>query len=180
MAHLACLDRRTQVDRMMADAAHEAAREALMSGDASEVLRLLDLSYHVLETATADRQVRLRGVRVCARLSDGLAPTDPLVPRDFRLPDLRALAALASVAHSLAFGASARFMVKARAVSFGFALVRRTLRRARSREALADALARFEEAKADWERLDAVHVEMVRELILPDAGAHRDVVAARS
>jgi hypothetical protein len=173
------LDRQTMVDRMMADDSAEAALRAQVAADAPEVLRLLELAYQVLETATADRVVRLRGVRVCARMAAALAPTAPLLPRDFRLVEVRTLTGLARMVHHVLVGSAERFVMKARVISFGLGLSLRAMRRARDREALEDALRRFDAAKADWKTLDVAHVEMVRELIVSVAATRRGVVAAR-
>lgn len=173
------LERRCRLDRMMADDSWEMAWQALEDEQQPEVLRLLDLASQVLESASADRLVRLRGVRVCARMAAALAPAPPLVPRDFRLPEIRTLAGAARLVHTFVVSSVARFVLKARVIAFGFGLSLRAMRRAGREESVRDALVRFDAAKADWKTLDVEHVEMVRVLIVSLAATRRAESLAR-
>jgi hypothetical protein len=173
------LERRCRLDRMMADDSWEMAWEAMTREQNPEVLRLLDLACQVLESASADRLVRLRGVRVCARMAAALAPPPPLVPRDFRLPEIRTVAGAARLVHAVVISSMARFVLKARVIAFGFSLSVRAMRRAKRDESVRDALVRFDAAKADWKTLDVEHVEMVRMLIVSLAATRRAESLAR-
>ena len=172
------LERRCLIDRMMADDSWDAAWDAMVLEDRMEVLRLLDLAYDILETATVDRVVKLRAVRVCSRMAAALAPVPPLLPRNFRLPELRTLSGLGHVVHHLLVTTGQRFVVKARLIAFGMGLSLRAMRKARVRASLTDALQRFDAAKTDWKTLDVEQVEMVRALIVSLA-ATRVAVTAR-
>ena len=174
------LERRCQLDHMMADGAWSAAQAALAAATSSEVVRLVDLSYSVLEASTNDRITRLRAVRVCSRMAAALVPLPPLVPRDFRRRELRTLAALSSVAHHLLVSMRERFVMRARVIAFGLVLSLRAMRRKPPSETLEEVLTRFDAAKADWKTLDLAHVEMVRALLVSVAAVRREPAAARS
>ncbi len=173
------LERRCKLDRMMADDSWEMAWQAMDREQNPEVLRLLDLASQVLESASADRLVRLRGARICARMAAALAPAPPLVPRDFRLTEIRTVAGVSRLVHSMVVSGLARFVLKARVIAFGFGLSLRAMRRARRQESVVDVLVRFDAAKADWKTLDAEHVEMIRVLIVSLAATERAESLAR-
>ena len=61
--HIRSLERTCELDHLMADDSWQAARQALEHDDRPEVVRLLDLSYQVLEAATISAEQR-RPVKV--------------------------------------------------------------------------------------------------------------------
>jgi hypothetical protein len=175
--HLRTLERTCQLDHMMAEDSWQAASQAMKDDDRPEVVRLLDLSYQVLEAATVNRRARLRGVRVCARMAAAMAPAPSLLPEHFETAELRSLAGLATLLQHILVSAHERFVVQAHVIAFGFVLALRSMRRARGVADLATALLRFDIAKMDWRSLDEAHVEMVRILLLSAAASRRDVPA---
>ena len=176
--HIRSLERTCELDHLMADDSWEAACAALKDDDRPEVVRLLDLSYQVLEAATANRRLRLRAVRVCARMAAAMAPAPPLWPAHFETTELRTLAGVATVLQHILVSAHERFVMQAHVLALGFVLALRSMRRARGRQDLAAALLRFDIAKMDWRSLDEAHVEMVRILLLSAAASPRDVAVA--
>ena len=177
--HIRSLERTCELDHLMADDSWQAASQALKDDDRPEVVRLLDLSYQVLEAATVNRRVRLRAVRVCARMAAAMAPAPPLLPVHFETTELRTLAGVATLLQQILVSAHERFVVQAHLVALGFVLALRAMRRARGGRDLATALLRFDVAKMDWRSLDEAHVEMVRILLLSAAASPRDVAVAR-
>jgi hypothetical protein len=177
--HVRALERTCELDHLMADGSWDAAWQAMLDDDRPEVVRLLDLSYEVLEAATINRRARLRGVRVCARMAVAMAPAPPLLPAHFRTAELRTLAGVATLLQHILVSAHERFVVQARILAFGFVLALRALRRAREGGDLTAALLRFDVAKMDWRSLDEAHVEMVRVLLVSAAASRRDVAVAR-
>ena len=177
--HIRSLERTCELDHLMADDSWQAASQALKADDRPEVVRLLDLSYQVLEAATVNRRVRLRAVRVCARMAAAMAPAPPLLPVHFETTELRTLAGVATLLQQILVSAHERFVVQAHLVALGFVLALRAMRRARGGRDLATALLRFDVAKMDWRSLDEAHVEMVRILLLSAAASPRDVAVAR-
>jgi hypothetical protein len=177
--HIRSLERTCELDHLMADDSWQAASQALKADDRPEVVRLLDLSYQVLEAATVNRRVRLRAVRVCARMAAAMAPAPPLLPVHFETTELRTLAGVATLLQHILVSAHERFVVQAHLLALGFVLALRAMRRARGRQDLAAALLRFDIAKMDWRSLDEAHVEMVRILLLSAAASPRDVAVAR-
>jgi hypothetical protein len=177
--HLRALERTCELDHLMADDSWQAACQALHDDDRPEVVRLLDLSYEVLEAATVNRRARLRGVRVCARMAAAMAPAPPLLPAHFETAEVRTLAGVATVLQQILVSAHERFVVQAHLLALGFVLALRSMRRARGGRDLATALLRFDVAKMDWRSLDEAHVEMVRILLLSAAASPRDVAVAR-
>ena len=173
------LERTCELDHLMADDSWEAASQALRDDDRPEVVRLLDLSYQVLEAATVEPPPRLRAVRVCARMAAAMAPAPPLLPAHFGTAELRTLAGLATLLQHILVSAHERFVVQAHVLAFGFVLALRSMRRARGARDLAAALLRFDVAKMDWRSLDEAHVEMVRLLLLSAAASPRGVAVAR-
>ena len=177
--HIRSLERTCELDHLMADDSWQAASQALKDDDRPEVVRLLDLSYQVLEAATVNRRVRLRAVRVCARMAAAMAPAPPLLPVHFETTELRTLAGVATLLQQILVSAHERFVVQAHILALGFVLALRAMRRARGGRDLATALLRFDVAKMDWRSLDEAHVEMVRILLLSAAASPRDVAVAR-
>jgi hypothetical protein len=177
--HIRSLEHTCELDHLMADDSWQAASQALKDDDRPEVVRLLDLSYQVLEAATVNRRVRLRAVRVCARMAAAMAPAPPLLPVHFETTELRTLAGVATLLQHILVSAHERFVVQAHVVALGFMLALRSMRRARGGRDLATALLRFDVAKMDWRSLDEAHVEMVRILLLSAAASPRDVAVAR-
>jgi hypothetical protein len=177
--HVRALERTCELDHLMAEDSWQAAWQAMLDDDRPEVVRLLDLSYGVLEAATTNRRTRLRGVRVCARMAAAMAPAPPLLPVHFAGADLRTLAGVATLLQHILVSAHERFVVQARIIAFGFVLALRAMRRARGGRDLTVALLRFDVAKMDWQSLDEAHVEMVRILLLSAAASPRDVAVAR-
>ena len=173
------LERSCELDHLMAEDSWEAASQALHDDDRPEAVRLLDLSYQVLEAATANRRVRLRAVRVCARMAAAMAPAPPLLPAHFETAELRTLAGVAALLQHILVSAHERFVVQAHVLAFGFVLALRAMRRARGDRDLAAALLRFDVAKMDWRSLDEAHVEMVRLLLVSAAASPRGVAVAR-
>jgi len=177
--HIRSLERTCELDHLMADDSWQAASQALKDDDRPEVVRLLDLSYQVLEAATVNRRVRLRAVRVCVRMAAAMAPAPPLLPVHFETTELRTLAGVATLLQQILVSAHERFVVQAHLLALGFVLALRAMRRARGGRDLATALLRFDVAKMDWRSLDEAHVEMVRILLLSAAASPRDVAVAR-
>ena len=177
--HIRSLERTCELDHLMADDSWQAASQALKDDDRPEVVRLLDLSYQVLEAATVNRRVRLRAVRVCARMAAAMAPAPPLLPVHFETTELRTLAGVATLLQQILVSAHERFVVQAHILALGFVLALRAMRRARGGRDLATALLRFDVAKMDWRSLDEAHVELVRILLLSAAASPRDVAVAR-
>ena len=177
--HIRSLERTCELDHLMADDSWQAASQALKDDDRPEVVRLLDLSYQVLEAATVNRRVRLRAVRVCARMAAAMAPAPPLLPVHFETTELRTLAGVATLLQQILVSAHERFVVQAHILALGFVLALRAMRRARGGRDLPTALLRFDVAKMDWRSLDEAHVEMVRILLLSAAASPRDVAVAR-
>ena len=177
--HIRALERTCELDHMMADDSWQAASQALKADDRPEVVRLLDLSYQVLEAATVNRRVRLRAVRVCARMAAAMAPAPPLLPVHFETTELRTLAGVATLLQQILVSAHERFVVQAHVLALGFVLALRAMRRARGGRYLATALLRFDVAKMDWRSLDEAHVEMVRILLVSAAASPRGVAVAR-
>jgi hypothetical protein len=177
--HIRSLEHTCELDHLMADDSWQAASQALKDDDRPEVVRLLDLSYQVLEAATANRRVRLRAVRVCARMAAAMAPAPPLWPAHFETTELRTLAGVATVLQHILVSAHERFVVQAHVLALGFVLALRAMRRARGGHDLPAALLRFDVAKMDWRSLDEAHVEMVRILLLSAAASPRGVAVAR-
>jgi hypothetical protein len=177
--HIHSLERTCELDHLMAEDSWEAAWQALKDDDRPEVLRLLDLSYQVLEAAPANRRVRLRAVRVCARMAAAMAPAPPLLPTHFETTEIRTLAGVATLLQHVLVSAHERFIVQARVLAFGFVLALRAMRRARGGQDLTSALQRFDVAKMDWRSLDEAHVEMVRILLVSAAASPRGVAVAR-
>jgi hypothetical protein len=173
------LERTCELDHLMAEDSWEAASQALQDDDRPEAVRLLDLSYQVLEAATANRRVRLRAVRVCARMAAAMAPAPPLLPAHFETAELRTLAGVATLLQHILVSAHERFVVQAHVLAFGFVLALRAMRQARGECDLAAALLRFDVAKMDWRSLDEAHVEMVRLLLVSAAAAPRAVEVVR-
>jgi hypothetical protein len=173
------LERACELDHLMAEDSWSAASEALQDDDRPEAVRLLDLSYQVLEAATANRRVRLRAVRICARMAAAMAPAPPLLPAHFETAELRTLAGVATLLQHILVSAHERFVVQAHVLAFGFVLALRAMRRARGEHDLAAALSRFDVAKMDWRSLDEAHVEMVRLLLVSAAASPRGVAVAR-
>jgi hypothetical protein len=173
------LERTCELDHLMAEDSWSAASQALKDDDRPEAVRLLDLSYQVLEAATANRRVRLRAVRVCARMAAAMAPAPPLLPAHFETAELRTLAGVAALLQHILVSAHERFVVQAHVLAFGFVLALRAMRRARGERDLAAALLRFDVAKMDWRSLDEAHVEMVRLLLVSAAASPRGVAVAR-
>jgi hypothetical protein len=110
-------------------------------------------------------------------MAAAIAPQPPLLPRDFRLAELRTVAGLAQVVHQFLVGSIERFVLKTRMIAFGFGLALRAMRRAKRREELQIALSRFDAAKDDWKTLDAEHVKAVRALIVSVAATRRILTA---
>jgi hypothetical protein len=177
--HMRALERTCELDHLMAEDSWEAAAQALHEDDRPEVVRLLDLSYQVLEAATVNRLVRLRAVRVCARMAAAMAPAPPLLPAHFETAELRTLAGVATLLQHILVSAHERFVVQAHVLAFGFVLALRAMRRARGERDLSGALLRFDVAKMDWRSLDEAHVEMVRLLLVSAAASPRGVAVAR-
>jgi len=111
--HIRSLERTCELDHLMADDSWQAASQALKADDRPEVVRLLDLSYQVLEAATVNRRVRLRAVRVCARMAAAMAPAPPLLPVHFETTELRTLAGVATLLQQILVSAHERFVVQA-------------------------------------------------------------------
>jgi hypothetical protein len=176
---LRALERTCELDHMMADDSAQAAWQAMRDDDRPEVVRLLDLSYQVLEAATVNRRARLRGVRVCARMAAAMAPAPSLWPAHFETAELRSLAGLATVLQHILVSAHERFVVQAHVIALGFLLALRSMRRARGGRDITAALLRFDVAKMDWRSLDEAHVEMVRILLVSAAASRRDVAVVR-
>jgi hypothetical protein len=173
------LERACELDHMMADDSWQAAWQAVKDDDRPEAVRLLDLSYQVLEAATVNRRVRLRAVRVCARRAAAMAPAPPLWPAHFETTEIRTLAGVAIVLQHILVSAYERFVVQAHVLALGFVLALRAMRRARGGRDLTTALLRFDVAKMDWRSLDEAHVEMVRILLVSAAASRRDVAVVR-
>ncbi len=174
--HLDSLASACALDCNMADDTALGARFAYWRGESAEAVRLMDLAYSVLEGATTDRLTRLRGVRVCARMASALAPLPPLLPRRFRLGQIRTLAGLGDLAQNFLVGSRERFVVRAHVLSLGFRLAVRALRRRRVVPDVAVALRAFDDAKGDWKILDGEHVDMVRALVMSVAALRRGLL----
>jgi len=173
------LEARCNLDHLMADDSWKGAWEAFLADDRPEVLRLLELSYDVLEAATLDRRTRLRAIRVCSHMAAAIAPAPSLLPKYFERSQMQTLAGIAQVLQWILVSAHERFVVQARIVALGFILSLRAMRRERRHRDLVRAMLMFDMAKEDWKTLDEVHVEMVRILLVSVAAVRRDVVIAQ-
>jgi hypothetical protein len=174
---LEALRQRIDLDALLARQALEAAeraREAKRNPDAISVLRV---ALSVLEEAGADRLTRLRAMAVYSRMVQAIRPLPPPSPAPFRGAQLKATAALASLAHRLLVGTQERFRLWLVMMRLGVGIVLQGGRRA------ADAATRepgqprpwaaFANGLHDFEVLDASHLAAFEALAVSLAAVDR-------
>ena len=158
------LDAQCALDRAMAESAWRASSGARLDADITEAKRLMGVAYGVLERATPDRLLRLRGMAICARMAVAFVPVVALRPADFRLAGIATLAGLAQLTHHVLVGGGERFVLRVHIIALGFRLAVRAMRVARNGETAADALT-FDAARLDWGALDREHLNSLRALL---------------
>lgn len=142
------------------------ALAARARGDLPEAVRLLRLSYAVIQEAGPDRAQRLDAMGRLIRMAVAVTPVEPVPVSRLRLPSVTAAASVATLLHHLLIHPAERFWLRVRVLRVGFWLAFRVLTRS-----LAEAVARpagsrawnlFDAGASDWRCLDREHLETFR------------------
>lgn len=179
---LAMVSVRSDMDRTLVEDAMQGAREARrVAGD--DVAELLALASFVIQDATTNRMMRLRGMAQATRMAMAIYPLPAVTPARFQGRRLSLLAAAAAALHVALVAPAERYLVRLRLLMVGFWLTARMVRRgavAAAAEPSADYLwSRLERALADWQALDEEHVESFRALLLSLTAELRRAVVAQ-
>jgi hypothetical protein len=157
------LELEVQTDAAMADSGLHAAQQARERHDASEAIRLLELSCAAIEQATPSRLKRLRAMAVLIRMAAALIPVRPLRLRDYHLRELIAVVGVGAALHQVLVSALERFLLRLQVLGIGFRLALRAIVGARRQAAAAPEARRawgdYQRALEDWKTLDREHLE---------------------
>jgi hypothetical protein len=95
------LEVRVEGESGMAEHAYRKAFLAHAKGSSEDAIRLLEIGLRVVERTSPDMITLLRGMAVVSRMAAAITVVEPLRPRDFRLPSLSRLVAVAGFVHRL-------------------------------------------------------------------------------
>lgn len=166
-------------DKAMAEDAMSRAKTARDGLAYKEAVRMVDIAYRVLESASADRVTRLRGMALWIRMASAAAvPVAPLAPGSYRLGEIRSLFSAGLIVHHVLVSAAERLLLKLLLLRFGVRLAVRAMKGGADRlhvdPAAVRAWERCEAAVTDWtEGLDPEHVEAFRTVLATAQAAHQ-------
>jgi len=153
-------------DAVETQAHTEGALAAHARGDLPEAIRLLRLSYAVIQEAAPDRSQRLEAMGRLIRMAIAVTPVEPVATGSLRLPSLTAVAALATPLHYFLIHPAERFWLRVRVLRVGFWLAFRVLTRSLAEATVRPAAGRawtiFDAGASDWRCLDREHLETFR------------------
>lgn len=149
------LEARIEGESGMAEYAYRRAFLARAKGTSADAVRLLEVGLRVVERTSPDMITLLRGMAVVSRMAAAITAVEPLRARDFRLPSLSGLAAVAGFVHRLLVSTAERFRLRAFVLRRGFGVATRFLFESTKRIA-----AQQNEAQSDWQRIENARADL--------------------
>ncbi len=118
-------------------------------GDVDEAIRLLGVSYEIIERFAPTLFALLSLMAKQTRMISAITPLPPLFPSSFRLPQLASLSYLHGALHTLVFSAKHRLRLRLYIIGKGISLILTYISRN-----IKSIIARPSEAEREWAEIE--------------------------